>query len=76
MRLAWCVASGTRPRPAAAWVMKPKAEILPTMRVSTGSAKTRKERAETRDAARAVSRRHACGSQPRVGTSFGRAERT
>ena len=50
MRLAWCVASGTRPRPAAAWVMKPKAEILPTMRVSTGSAKTRKERAETRDA--------------------------
>ena len=53
MRLAWCVASGTRPRPAAAWVMKPKAEILPTMSVSTGSAKTRKERADTRDAARA-----------------------
>ena len=53
MRLAWCVARGTRPRPAAAWVMKPKAEILPTMSVSTGSAKTRKERADTRDAARA-----------------------
>ena len=44
----WCVASGTRPSPAAACVMKPYAEILPRIRVSTGSANTRKERAETR----------------------------
>ena len=45
----WCVASGTRPSPAAACVMKPYAEILPRIRVSTGSANTRKERAGTRD---------------------------
>lgn len=68
--------------------MKPKAEILPRMRVSTGSAKRKKVRAETRDAAGAASSAAVAvaavaggatgrGSRPspRVGTSFERAER-